>query len=85
MFEEEKNILQDVISIFMSSHTDSQSHDDRRSTIAHCEVEAHWTVINIAHFSQHSIEMNAVDGCPCKGGQPRVVKSNRNQFAGELF
>lgn len=65
-----RKILQDIISIFMSPYTDSESHDDGRSTVAHCEVEAHWTVINITHFSQHSIKVDAVDGCPCKGRQP---------------
>lgn len=54
----------------MSPYTDGESHDNSRSTVAHCEVEAHWTMINIAHFSQHSIEVDAVDSRPGEGRQP---------------
>lgn len=41
-------------------------------------------MINVTHFGEHSIEMYAVDSCPCKCSEPRVVKTYRDELTREL-
>jgi hypothetical protein len=58
--------LQHIVSIFVNSDTNRKSNKDRWCSVANCKVEAHRSMVDVTHFSQHSVEMNAVDSCPCK-------------------
>lgn len=68
----------------MNSDADGKSNKNRWRSIADREVESHRTVINVAHFRQHSVKVNAVDGGPSECREPRIVQTDRDELAGEL-
>lgn len=76
--------LQHVVAILVNSDTDRKADKYCWRSIANREIETHRAVINIAHFSQHSIKMNAINGRPSESCQPRIMKANGDQLAWEL-
>lgn len=69
----------------MNTNANRQSYKDCWRSIANSEIETHWSVIDVAHFSEHSIKVNTIDSCPRECCQPRIVKTDGDKLAGELI
>jgi hypothetical protein len=67
------------------ANTHREADEQCGRSVADGKVKSHRTVIYVTHFCQHSVEMNAVDGCPGESRQPRVMQANGDEFARELW
>jgi hypothetical protein len=51
----------------MHSDTNRKSDEDSWCAVADSEVETHRSVVDIAHFCEHSVKVDAVDSRPSEG------------------
>jgi hypothetical protein len=76
--------LQVVISKFIGSDTNCKADNDCRQAVAQSVIKPHWSVVDIPHFCQHTIQVQGVDHTPSEGAQPGIVKQDGRQFTREL-
>ena len=65
----------------MATHSHAEPHNHCRHSEAHCHIELHVAVVDVAKFCQHPPQVECIDQQPGEDTEPEIVEEYGHNLA----